>query len=427
MHTKIARAVALVGLTAPAPALAGNLKITILSATIDAKALPKKSRSRATMPYSDLTCFALPGLRRLGRSCGVQLAADGVAVLPTKPVPNRANVDPVVRLMIGDLEMRTYPIPSTLKPKWEYPAIFDEAELRKQPNAKFILYDWVSPEKSVALAQGTMELDRLLAPGVNKVKIGPALIEWKVEEREPGPVFYTYEVPADKQIADLARNAPTKQTTGEYVAVPVAEGEVVTIEALGEIQPNAKKYPDRYATADGVKTIASKVQYNQPGFRDGANHAALIMQLGTTSMMIGAKKTFTADNSGLMVLAINDLKTSDNGGAFVVKVTVDPPAPAAKRAATDSGPESMSPRVVQQFVDARAKQLEPCAAKAAGAAGTVTLEIALSPEGAPKVSVADAAGKLGAIGACMAEMAAKWDFPRPRAAVKVRYPMTFGG
>lgn len=209
--------------------------------------------------------------------------------------------------------------------------------------------------------------------------------------------------------------------------MPVTEGEVVTVEALGTIQPNAKKYPERTATADGVETIASKVQYNQPGFRDGANHAALIMQLGTTSMMIGQSKRFTADNSGLMVLAINDLKTSDNGGAFVVKVTVEPPVAAAKRPTAVSSVGSMSPRVIHQFVDGQSKQLEPCSAKAPDANGTVTLEVALSPEAAPKVSVAAGAGALEAAGKCMAEIAAKWSFPRPRAAVTMRYPMTLGG
>ncbi len=180
------------------------------------------------MPYSDLTCFALPGLRKLGAACGPQLAADGVTVKPAAEVPARAPVDPMVRLQIGELSMRTYPIPSTYKPAWDYPAIFDEAELKKQKKAKFVLYDWVSADKKVTLGSGTMDLARLLKKGTNTVKIGPALIKWKVEEGAHGPKFYTYEVPADQQIADLARNAPTKQKEGEYVAVPIAEGEVVT-------------------------------------------------------------------------------------------------------------------------------------------------------------------------------------------------------
>ncbi len=425
MQRTLVLALALVGVLISAPALAGSVKITIVSAKINAKKLPKKSRSRADTPYSDLACYALPGLRKMAASCGVHMAADGVTVVPTKPLPERAQVDPMVRLVMGDFVVRTYPVPSTLKPQWEYSAVFDEAALKKAgKKAKFILYDWVSAEKEVPLARGRIEMSKLLKPGTRTIRLGPAKIKYRVEALSATPRIYEYEVPATRQIADLARDAATTQKAGEYMAVPVAEGETVQIEASGKVQPNAKKYPKRKAGPEGIPTISTKVQYNQPGFRKGENHAALILQLGTTSMMVGKSKTFTASTAGLLILAINDLKTADNGGAFKVKVTVKAPGKAApKRRGTDKGPSSLSPRVVQQIVDSRAQDFGPCFAKTKDPNGDVTLQFLITSDGRPVVSVAAASPSLKAVAECMAGLATKWTFPRPRGTVVVRYPM----
>lgn len=413
-----------------ATAHAGNLRITLVSAEIDATKLPASAASRATTPYSDLACYALPGLRSIARSCGVHLAADGVTVLPTKPLPADAPVDPMVRLEFGERVVRTYPIPSTLKPRWDYGVVVDEGALKGVASGTFILHDWVTDKKEVELGRATVKLRKLVKPGEHTVQIGPAKLLWRVERlKNTKPRVYAYDVPATKQIADLAREAPTKQKGDEYVAVPVSEGEVVDIVAYGYVQPNAPKYPKRTATPDGIPTISTKVQYNQPGFRDGQRHAALIGQLGTTAMMVGKEKKFTARTSGLLVLAINDLKTSDNGGQFAVKVTVSQPegndlSRLRRRGSDrDTGPSSLSPRVIQQIVDSRTDQFGPCFAKSSDVNGDVVLQILITSDGRPVVTVASTSPNLAATSECMAKTASGWKFPRPRGTVVVRYPM----
>ncbi len=410
------------------PAQAGHLRITIVSAEIDAAKLPPNSESRATTPYSDLACYALPGLRSIARSCGVHMAADGVTVLPAVPLPEGAPVDPLVRLEFGESVVRTYPIPSTLTPEWAYSVVIDEALVTGKSGATFILYDWVSADKEVELGRKSVKLKTLVKPGKHTIQVGPAKLVWRVERlKNAAPRVYAYDVPATRQIADLAREAPTEQKGDEYVAVPVAEGEIVDIVAYGYVQPNARKHPKRTATPDGIRTISTKVQYNQPGFRDGQNHAALIAQLGTKSMMVGKEKKFTATTSGLLILAINDLKTSDNGGQFAVKVTVHPPADKSRLkrrgSSADTGPQSLSPRVIQQIVDSRTAEFTRCFAKTSDPNGDVTLQILITSDGRPVVTVASASPNLAATAECMAKKANSWMFPRPRGTVVVRYPM----
>lgn len=427
MHTRLVIAVAALAVVYAGAASAAGLRITIVSAKIDTAKLPPGGQSRATTPYSDLACYALPGLRAMARSCGVQVAADGVTVLPAEPLAEKAPVDPLVRLEFGANVVRTYPVPSTLSPKWDYSVVVDEAVVKKaEGRATLILYDWRAAGVEVELGRAAVKL----RPGEHTAEVGPGRLVWRVERlKRAAPRVYAYDVPATRQIADLAREAPTTQKADEYVAVPVSEGEIVEIAAFGFVQPNARKYPKRTAGPEGIPTISTKVQYNQPGFRDGQHHAALIAQLGTKSMMVGKATKFTARTAGLLVLAINDLKTSDNGGAFAVKVTVRLPdtddASALKRSgsAADTGPASLSPRVIQQIVDSRTAEFTPCFAKTADPNGDVTLQFLITSDGRPVVTVANASPNLADTSECMAEKAGAWRFPRPRGTVVVRYPM----
>jgi hypothetical protein len=412
-------------------ALAGNLKITISSATISGKKLPAAGE-RGSIPFSDLACLALPGLRSVADSCGVHVDKDGVTLLPARELTEKAPVDPMVRFEFGERVVRTYPVPSTLKPKWEYSFVLDEATLDTAKEGKLFLYDYVSGEKESELGKATVKAAELRKPGKHKTTVGPATIEWTVEALgDNASRRYTYSVPANQQIADLARTAETKQTNGGYVAVPVAEGEIVEVRATGVVQPNVKKYPDRKAGPDGIATISTKVQFNQPGFRDGQNHAALIGQLGNTSFMVGARRKWTAETSGYLILAINDLKTADNGGAFDVEVDVFAPAFTPKEESqlkkkgskADAGPVGLDPRIVQQIVDTHTEELLGCVSKAKDPNGDVVLQFLIAADGRGVVSVDSASPNLKEVGACMAERASGWKFPPPRGTAVVRYPL----
>jgi TonB family protein len=216
------------------------------------------------------------------------------------------------------------------------------------------------------------------------------------------------------------------------VVIPVAEGEVVDVTATGKMQPNAKKHPERVAGPDGIPTIQTKIQFNQPGFRGcpGCDHAALIGQIGTWGIVVGSKKHFTVEHAGLLVLAINDLKVSDNAGGYDVQVQVSLPQSAAaskkKGSASDAAPAGMDARVVQQTVDAHGDELDACAAKEPNPYGEVILQFSISADGSLLgVIVEKASPNLKNAAECMRKAALKWRFPPPRGVVTARYPVSF--
>jgi hypothetical protein len=414
-------------LTVASPQLwAANVRLTIVSAKID-PAKVKGAQHMSTASLSDLACLSLPGLRDLAGRCG------GAGVGGEQP-----NIDPFVRVEIGDRVIRTYPVPGSYTPKWEYGVILDKAFLDKDDSADFILYDYDGPGAEQKIGDKLVKARDLLKPGTKTLTgLGGAQLTYRVEvlpDSTP-PRNYSFRVPADQQMADLARNAKTSGPG--YVVIPVAEGEEVEVQATGKVLPSAKKHPDRVAGPNGIPTIKTKIQFNQPGFRGcpGCDHAALIGQIGTTGMVLGEHKKFTVDNSGLLVLAINDLKVSDNEGGYDVKVSVTLPASTAgsarapgktKGSAADSGPSGLDPRVVQQIVDQHGPELDACAAAEPNPYGELVLVFSISADGSLLgVIVEKASPNLKKAGDCMRQKALKWRFPPPHGVVTARYPISY--
>jgi hypothetical protein len=418
---------AMVALTA-ARADAANVRLTIVSGKITAAKVPAHDHPRSTASLSDLACLSLPGLREMAGVCGGSAAMDA----------SRPPVDPMVRVEIGDRVIRTYPIPGTVTPDWQYGVVLDKAFLDTGDFANFILYDYdgPGPNGQRKLGDKLVKTRDLLKPGTHVLKgVGAHELTYKVEAlSDDAPRSYAFRVPADQQMADLARNAKTSGPG--YVVIPVSEGETVEVKASGKVQPSAKKHPDRVAGPNGIPTIQTKIQFNQPGFRGcpGCDHAALIGQIGTTGMVLGEHKQFTVENSGLLVLAINDLKVSDNAGFFEVMVKVSEPASTGqarapgktKGSAADSGPAGIDPRVVQQIVDGHGSELDACAANEPNPYGDVVLAFTISADGSLLgVIVEKASPNLKKAGECMRQKALKWRFPPPRGVVTARYPISF--
>jgi hypothetical protein len=413
------------------PVGASNIRLTIVSAKIDGSKIAKHDHPTSNAHLSDLACLSLPGLRAIPSLCG----SNGE---PTGAVKNGAPVDAMVRIEIGEHVIRTYAMPGTLTPRWDYGVVLDRAFLDNGEFANFIVYDFDGPGAEKKLGDKLVKNRELLKPGLHTLKgVGAAELTYKVEALPDGATArsYKFRVPADQQMADLARNAKTEGAG--YVVIPVAEGELVDVTASGQIQPNAKKHPERVAGPNGIPTIQTKIQFNQPGFRGcaGCDHAALIGQIGSKGLVIGAKKQFAVENAGLLVLAINDLKTSDNAGGFDVQVTVSMPgasasgprAPSTKKgSAGDSGPAGIDPRLVQQIVDSHGAELDACVANEANPFGEVILQFAISADGSLLgVTVEKASQNLKSAGDCMRKKALAWRFPPPRGVVTARYPVSF--
>jgi hypothetical protein len=409
----------------PQVASASNLRLTIQSAKIDQKKV-KPGSPMSTTSLSDLACLSLPGLRDVAGLCGGQ------------DKPDRPPIDPFVRVEIGDRVVRTYPVPGTFTPKWEYGAVMDRGFLEKSGNVAVILYDLDDGGVERKLGDAFVPATTLSKAGPHVVKVGPGEITIKTEAiaDSAAPRNYSFRVPADQQMSDLARNAKTSGPG--YVVIPVAEGETVEVKASGKVQPSAKKHPERVAGPNGIPTIQTKIQFNQPGFRGcpGCDHAALIGQIGTTGMVIGEHKKFTVETSGYLVLAINDVKVSDNAGGYDVQVSVSVPPPAGgasaagnmkqKGSAGDRAPSGLDPRVVQQIVDSHGEELDACVASEANPYGEVILGFSISADGSLLgVIIEKASPNLKKAGDCMRAKALKWKFPPPHGVVSARYPISY--
>jgi hypothetical protein len=391
-------------------ARADPVRVTIVSARID----PKKASgpARTTTALSDLTCLSEPGLRPMAGKCG------GASRDPDAPA-----IDPMVVLELGSTRtVRTYPLLGTLTPQWDYAFVIDPDRTDDTEAPVFGLYDFAGG-KELRVGTRSVKFKELFALGTHTVKgvAGQSEITWRVEAlpKEAAPRRYQYRVPADQQMADLARSGSEGASGGRYALVPVAEGEAVEILAVGSVQPSFQKRPDIVSGPNGLPTIASKIQYNQPGFRNcaGCNHAALIAQLGTKAFVVGEAKRFTAQSAGYLLLGINDLKVDDNAGGYQVTVTVTPPV---------AEPDGVDPRVMEQALDAHSAAIEACVAAEPNPAGRIVFLFAIAADGRPiGVSTTECTDNLRRAADCVIAQASKWSFPASGAVVSFSYPLTF--
>jgi hypothetical protein len=370
---------------------AAPLRVELTEAMLDEAQLPARPPVARTHAL-ELVCLSLPGLRALPGYC------DG------SPAPQRA-VAAVAELTIGTQRVRSYAVPGALAPEWRYAALLEPVA---GGDARVRLLDEEAGDR--VLGEKTLPARTLLAPGTHTLQLGPHALTITVEK--PKPRRYAFRVPATRTPAELARSGE-----GGYLRIPVAEGERVEITAAGRVQPSAKKHPERVAGPDGIPTIATKIQFNQPGFRGclNCNHAALVGQIGPTPFVIGAHRAFTVDNAGLLLLAINDRKVSDNAGGFEVVVTVTP----------EGGPRDDDSHVVRNVVDANAADLDRCAAAIGDAQGDLLLSFTVSADGSPICSVEKSAPALAAAGRCICEHARAWRFPPRLHGRTARCPLSF--
>src|SRR5262249_53998390 len=152
-----------------APAAAHNVRLTLVSAKLDEKKLPP---GMVRLPFhSDLGCLAEPGLRALGDYC-----ATG------KLAPGSSPVDSLLRVEIKDAVLRTYSIPATMTPSWQYAAILDTDYLKGNESAKFILLDYEPDGSEKKLGDTLVPLKDLTKAGTRTLKLGGGhSLTYKVE------------------------------------------------------------------------------------------------------------------------------------------------------------------------------------------------------------------------------------------------------
>ena len=107
--------------------------------------------------------------------------------------------------------------------------------------------------------------------------------------------------------------------------IDIRQGETITIQYVsGEWSPFSGYYTDGQGCTDpNVCTQDLSVLKNFPDNIVSGIHATLIARINQGPILVvGNEVTFKAENTGRLMLRMNDKSTSDNSGSLVVSVTI---------------------------------------------------------------------------------------------------------
>jgi hypothetical protein len=411
-----------------ASALASPVKITLVDAEV--AAVQKNGKpwdepaKEVPSVLSRLVCAALPSLVSRAASCGAG-GASSAAQPHTHP-------DAFVRLTLGDRTIHSFPVPNSLTPNWSYSFLLDPATVKQPAQLAVLDFDGGAGEE---IGTTTIAAAELTKPGTHTVKFGEVkrLTFTVAALPKVVPVTQEIDVPSTVAMVDLA-TTPAHPAGTNWKAIPVAQGDLVEITAIGKVCPSDVQK----ASCTGPDGFADKwLKYNDPAFRtcDHCNHAALVAQLGLEAMAIGAHRRFVADTSGLLLLGVNDVKVAGNSGAYHVKVVING-EPAFAYGALDGERDdhaemhepvsaaSLNPALIGETIDKHDDEIAACAQNAS--AGTIVLSFAIAGDGSLiGVNVVKADKGLKPIADCVRSHALKWKFPRPQGTVTVSFPLSF--
>jgi hypothetical protein len=243
----------------------------------------------------------------LGSALGSALDRDGGD--PLAPAP-------YVVLKIADANYAISPVGRTYTPAWPQPIAIDTRPLRGSDPVLIQIMDAID---GALLGQQALTVDALLShSGLTLTNLGPvASLDIRIL---PAPARrhaeFDFVVPGDASVNAL--------TTGQYPdwqAVPIWNGDVVTVIASGSVCPS-RMSSDCFGP--GGAEPGRWASYSYDDFKD-VPHASLVGAAPGARIPIGPQARFAIAQSGFLLLFVNDRDTGNNSGAFQVHVTIDPP------------------------------------------------------------------------------------------------------
>lgn len=244
------------------------------------------------------------GYPEVGVLLGASLQAEPQ---PTAPAPF------VVVKIAGDT-YRIEPVGQTLAPAWTQPIAVPTGRYRGDVPVLVQILDAVD---SGVLGQKRMTVDELLAPGARTLsELGEvASLDFEARAMPPRPST-SFELYVDGQ---LSLKALRRGNDARWLPIPVWNGDRVTVAAGGEICPSRAAPCFGPAGAEPGRWRS----YNYDLFSDAA-HASLVGLLPGRAVEIGEHASIIAEESGYLLLFVNDEDTGNNTGGFDVAVTVEP-------------------------------------------------------------------------------------------------------
>jgi hypothetical protein len=169
------------------------------------------------------------------------------------------------------------------------------------------------------LGQQSLTVDALFSqPERTLTNLGPiASLDVRVHPAPPRRrADFDFVVPGEASLQALTQGQyPTWQ------AVPVWNGDLVTIAAAGTVCPSRMSSDCFGPQGAGEGRWRS---YSYDDFKD-IPHASLVGEAPGVRYPVGPQAQFRVEQSGYLLLFVNDADTDNNHGAFQVHVSVDPP------------------------------------------------------------------------------------------------------
>lgn len=207
------------------------------------------------------------------------------------------------------------PVGRTLSPRWTQPIAIRTARYAHTQKALIQVLDAV--DGGSVLGQKELTIGELLAPGARTLtdigEVKSLDLEVIPRSERPSVTLATY-VDSTLELAELVEGRDPRWT-----AIPVWNGDRITIVAQGSVCPSE---PSPCFGPDGAEA-GRWTNYNYKGF-EAARHAALVGVLPGDAFVVGSGTSLIADQSGYLLLFVNDTDEGNNDGGFDVQVTVEP-------------------------------------------------------------------------------------------------------
>lgn len=243
----------------------------------------------------------------VGLALGKALATEGGD--PLAPAP-------YVVLKVGGSSYRISAAEQTYSPHWEQPIAVDTRPLQGSDVVVVQVLDGLDDS---LIGQQEYKVEELLLYGSRTLtNLGPvASLDMEVKPLPPRQrQEYDIVVPGNASLRALVEGS-----SQDWGAIPVWNGDAVTIRATGSVCPSSWER-NKCNGPDGVPD--KWLQYNCSDFR-GVPHAALVAYFPGASVYVGSSQQMIAQQSGEVLLFVNDRDEANNLGSFRVHVTVDPP------------------------------------------------------------------------------------------------------
>lgn len=227
-------------------------------------------------------------------------------------VPEPEAPAPYVVVKVAGDTYKISPIGRTLAPHWAQPIAIPAGLYPPRTPALVQVLDAVDHG---ILGQRETTIGELLAPGARTLtEIGEvASLDLEVRAMAPRPdVTVELFVNGERNLDQLERGDDRRWT-----AVPIWNGDTITVRAVGQVCPSD---PNECFGPEGAGPGRWR-SYNYDVFAD-APHASLVALLPGQAVPIGQGATFVAEQSGFLLLFVNDTDEDNNTGGYDVRVDV---------------------------------------------------------------------------------------------------------